>query len=72
MYIRFRAKLFQSIKIGFIMPKFKNFEMTDIHFAYGNSHEAIMQKDIPNAIYYVVKHLRIFANTAIFKKRVFS
>jgi len=54
------------------MPKFKNFEMTDIHFAYGNSHEAIMQKDIPNAIYYVVKHLRIFANTAIFKKRVFS
>ncbi|XP_018368842.1 PREDICTED: ATP-binding cassette sub-family A member 2-like [Trachymyrmex cornetzi] len=28
-------KLFQSIKIGFIMPKFTNFEMADMHFAYG-------------------------------------
>ncbi|EGI70538.1 hypothetical protein G5I_00683 [Acromyrmex echinatior] len=30
----FSAKLFQSIKIGF-MPKFTNFEMADMHFAYG-------------------------------------
>ena len=38
LYIYFpyiQAKLFQFIKIDFIMPKFTNFEMADMHFAYG-------------------------------------